>query len=213
MTKKFDASDFINDSQNKVLIAGYGSLLSQYSRKTFSKIDVSTLNVNVNGWQRGWLTRSLPEKQTYASAVKSARHFLSAKLIPLSFDKDFEKREQDYRFTLVALNDIELTDGNTTMCHKVITLLETTPIYICESLQLHESDTSYPVNYSYVDTCLTGCYETNGKQGIDDFFKSTDGWSSAKFYNDSRAPCYPRATPIENPIWSTKALIDKHKVD
>lgn len=207
MSSDININKFIAESKDKALVAGYGSLLSQYSREKFSSIYSQTIDVKIEGWQRGWLTRSLPENQTYASAVASVGHTISAKLIPLVFDKTFEEREQDYRFTKINRQDVSLIDKRLANNASLLSLLEKTPIYICESIRLQESDHDYPVHYSYVDTCLAGSFESAGVDGVNEFFKHTHGWQRAHFIDDSMDIKYPRASPCSKKAWDTKALI------
>lgn len=194
---------------NKVLVAGYGSLLSQYSRKTFSKIEAVGLSALVQGWQRAWITRSIDENQTYAGATPSAKHSVSVQLIALQFDSSFEKREQDYKFTPVQASDIVLNDQ--LKSHSGIDkLLQTTPIYICETLKIEPSNVPFPVHFSYVNTCLQGCFENAGMQGVESFFHYTTSWNSTFFKDDSKQTRYPRATPVDKTPWQLSELLTQY---
>lgn len=213
MTTVSDIERFIHDAQNKVIIAGYGSLLSQYSRETYSQILSTSLAVDVKGWQRGWITRSTTEHQTYAGAVPDSNSRLCAQLIALQFDEKFEKREKDYRFSRLQLSDIDLNEiqakhQNSQAWEALLRLLDSVPIYICETLDAQTSSTDFPVNYSYINTCIQGSYEKRANAGIASFFEHTQGWDSGVFNDDITNPLYSRATISQNLLWNTKSLIE-----
>lgn len=189
-------NDFIKSAEQKVIIAGYGSLLSQYSRQTYSHIMGSTLPVMVNGWERSWITRSTLENQTYAGAIPNAANRLSAQLVALQFDERFAQREQDYRFTRISPNNIITQCTIASEYEPLQHLLEKTPIYICETLAVEPSSSQYPVSLSYVNTCLVGSYEGNGKDGVDTFFNSTEGWHTTHFFDDTNEHRYPRSSSL-----------------
>ena len=206
---------FIGQSEDKVLVAGYGSLLSEHSRRTFSQINSVGLPAMINGWQRGWITRSIAEQQTYVGATqvtdasKQTQHSINAQLISLRFDKRFETREQDYKFTRLSPVDIELSD-ELAQNKRLLQVLHSRPIYICETLYQEHSHSSYPVNYSYINTCLMGCYKQAGIAGVHAFFKHTQHWDSGVFVDDMKTAAYPRATPIEDNLWDIKTLLKQY---
>lgn len=202
------AQDFIKSCENRVLVAGYGSLLSTYSRQRYSDITTTTLPATVKGWQRGWLTRGLDEQQQYASAVPSLRSELTACLVPLTFSKDFAAREKDYRFRQISADQIHLGERNN--LSSLRKCLEKTPIYICETLQCKEPNEQFPVYFSYLDTCLAGVREQDDALGIERFFATTCGWQVDCFVDDKHEPKYPRAAHIVNKSWDTQALISQY---
>jgi hypothetical protein len=188
--------DFIESAKAKVLIAGYGSLLSQYSRQTYSQIMGPSLAVTIEGWERDWITRSLSEKQTYVGAIPNKTSHLSAQLLALQFDANFEKREQDYRFTKILPHSILIEDTGAQQNTALQELLLKTPIYICETLAIKPSTLKYPVSLSYVETCLAGSYEKSGEKGVKAFFDSTSGWKNTHFHDDRENHRYPRSSPV-----------------
>lgn len=196
--------DFIESAKSKVLIAGYGSLLSQYSRQTYSQIMGPSIAVIIQGWERDWITRSLSEKQTYVGAIPNKTSHLSAQLMALQFDADFEKREQDYRFTKILPHSILIVDNGAQQNIALQELLLKTPIYICETLAIEPSTPEYPVSLSYVETCLSGSYEKSGVKGIEAFFDSTSGWTNTHFYDDRENHRYLRSSPVmheDRTVW------------
>lgn len=186
---------FINESQGKVLIAGYGSLLSHYSRLHFSQIDCLGLPVMLEGWQRAWITRSLSEKQTYVGAVPKLGACLNASLIALELDANFHKREQDYRFTRISPDALAI-DKNL-YCDALNGFLQQQSIYICETLDVFAPENHFPVNYSYILTCLSGCYAVSGMEGVNEFLTLTHGWDGP-INDDVQHALYPRAAPPED---------------
>ncbi len=200
---------FIEQANDKVIVAGYGSLLSEYSRQTYSNIMGVTIDAVVHGWERAWITRSMPEKQTYVGALPNRSHSLNAQLICLSFDASFEAREKDYRFTEISSAQLELEHAYQSNKH-LLDVLANTPIYICETLQKWPANESFPVNYSYVQTCLMGCYESGGMARVIEFIQRTSLWLSGNIYNDLADPKYPRASQLRDTPWDIQHLIDKH---
>jgi hypothetical protein len=211
MNNQHDINAFMEHAENKVLVAGYGSLLSQYSRKTYSKINGSGIGIAVKGWERNWITRSISENQTYAGAVPNNNRIISAQLIALEFDDDFEKREQDYRFTQIDLACLDIISPAAKAHQRLLSQLAKTPIYICETLVIEPSTSSFPVNLSYIETCLAGSYELYGDQGVESFFTHTNGWDDSHFNDDRKLHLYPRSTPVNEAPWDIMALLDKAK--
>lgn len=187
-----DVEEFVKYAKGKVLIAGYGSLLSHASRRNHSQIDCQGIGVRVADWQRSWITRSVGEQQTYVGAVPLAGASLNAQLIALEFDESFQTREQDYRFSPLSPQDIMFEASSLRESERLNSLIYDTSIFICETLDVKPSNKKYPVNYSYIFTCLLGAYETNGLKGAQAFLDKTEGWETAHLYNDLLNPMYPR---------------------
>ena len=180
-------------AENTVLVAGYGSLLSQCSRQSYSEIYAPTLPVLVHTWERAWITRAWHEKQTYVGAVPNASAKLNAQLIPMQFSEEFSARERDYRFVKLNPDTIEFAGGA-----DLSALMQHTPIYICESTDIYHSDAEHPVNLSYVATCLKGCYEIDGMREMQKFIQHTGGWDTSYFNNDFQEKRYPRAAETDD---------------
>lgn len=199
---------FLEQAKGKTIVAGYGSLLSQYSRQHFSQIDSLVIPVLVHNWERSWITRSLPEKQTYVGAKPELGACINACVLALDIDPSFQQREQDYRFTLLEPRAIEFLLPSELTNHGEV--LQEQAIYICESLEINPANETYPVSYSYIHTCLLGAQELMGAKGIEEFFQYTKGWNSSSFINDSASPKYPRAAPLELGTLDIAALIKRH---
>ena len=75
-----------NSAEQSVLLA-YGSLLNKNSREEHSNIRADGIPLLVNGWERGWITRSTSEKQTYVGAIQNSEKSLNALALPISIDQ------------------------------------------------------------------------------------------------------------------------------
>lgn len=176
------------------IVLGYGSLMNGDSRSRHSGIPHDGVEVEVYGFERGWITRSEPERQTYVGAYQKSNGWLNAQLVPTHLDPALQKREQDYRFTAVTIDQLnfELSDDLT---ERLIEWLKQRDIWICESLKIEPSEPDYPVHQSYIDTCLAGCLELGGEAAARRFIASTAGWEHDRV-NDRTAPRYPRAARV-----------------
>ena len=176
------------------VVLGYGSLMNGDSRSRHSGIPHDGVEVEVYGFERGWITRSEPERQTYVGAYQKSNGWLNAQLVPTHLDPALQKREQDYRFTAVTIDQLnfELSDDLT---ERLIEWLKQRDIWICESLKIEPSEPDYPVHQSYIDTCLAGCLELGGEAAARRFIASTTGWEHDRV-NDRTAPRYPRAARV-----------------
>ena len=186
------------------IVLGYGSLMNSDSRSRHSGIPHDGVEVEVFGFERGWITRSEPELQTYVGAYQKKDGWLNAQLVPTHLDPALQKREQDYRFTPVTIDQLnfELADDLT---ERLIEWIKQRDIWICESLKVEFSSADYPVHQSYIDTCLAGCLELGGEAAARRFIDSTTGWQHHRV-NDREAPRYPRAAVV-NPAYF--AVIDR----
>lgn len=176
------------------IVLGYGSLMNGDSRSRHSDIPHDGIEVDVDGFERAWVTRSLPEQQTYVGAYQKDGAWLNAQLVPTHMDPALQKREQDYRFTPVELSQLrfELPES---LAAYLKNWLADKDIWICESLEILPSEPDYPVNQTYIDTCLSGCLELGGYGAAKRFISSTKGWQHHRF-NDRENPRYPRAAVV-----------------
>ena len=182
-------------AQTKPLILGYGSLMSRDSRARFSGIHHDGLMVTVKGYRRGWITRSIEEKQTYVGALPDENASLNALLVPVALDPALAEREKDYQFEKVAPAQIFSRQDEDQQA-ALQTWLANREVYICRSLLTRTAEQDWPVHLSYVDTCMTGCLEVEGEQAATDFVKQTAHWN-AHLVDDRAAPQYPRAARTE----------------
>lgn len=190
--KQAQVEAFVAYAKDKTIVAGYGSLLSKDSRQRHSNILSPVIPVVVHHWERSWITRSEPEQQTYVGAQYKEGAKLNACLLALDMDPDFIERERDYRFTLLSQEACQLY--NVDQAIEAVLKRHISKVYICESLAVSPSDANYPVNYSYINTCLQGAKELMGQAGMDDFIRYTKGWDTGVFYDDMQEVKYPRAS-------------------
>jgi len=175
------------------IVVGYGSLLSQKSRELYSNIKSFPLPVTVNEWERAWVTRSKEEKQTYVGAYQNIDSHFNGQAFFTDIDEQLLKREQDYRFTKLRLEQLKFTSA---ISDVMLDILSTCNVYVCETLQLELPCDEFPVNSSYIDTCLTGCLEVGGIDEVKRFVSTTKHWPKEHKQNDRSKPKYPRAASI-----------------
>lgn len=189
------------ENQNKDtphIVVGYGSLLSKQSRDRYSNIRSFPLPLTVRKWERSWVTRSLDEKQTYVGAYPNHHRSFNGQAFPTNIDNQLKKREQDYKFTQLKLEDLEF---KSLLNERQFDKLSQLTFYICETLKLENPDEHFPVNMSYIDTCLKGCVESGGTEEAKRFVETTSNWPSLHRKNDRMRPNYPRAAQIIQEEW------------
>jgi len=172
-------------------IFGYGSLLSEYSRQHYSNIHARVKVATVNGWVRAWCTTYPDEGATYAGALADASGQLDGVLIPSEIDQSLAERERGYTFSRVEINELSLIGTSEA-------LSDNDRVWICETLISDVANIDNPLPQSYVDTCMSGCIESQGIDGAIRFIQQTKGWDSV-WVNDrhlSSTPIYPRYTPV-----------------
>lgn len=174
-------------------VFGYGSLMSEYSRQTYSGIYETVTSATLTGWRRSWCTTYVDEGATYAGALRGDTHQLDGVLIPTVIDSSIKERERGYKFTRLNTSDLSYADEGEKIG-------ELDQVWICETLIESAPSETAPLPQSYIDTCLNGCINSQGKEGARRFIEQTSGWNSV-WVNDRSAPdgpIYPRFTPISN---------------
>ena len=170
-------------------IIGYGSLLSAYSRQTYSNLHTPVIPVMVTGWQRGWTTRYGDEAATYLGVRHRADAALSAALVPTRITEELRHRERGYDFTPLDREAVRLLNEGETE-------LDAARFWIVVNREQLRADASHPIAQSYIDTCLIGCLETGGDEMARHFIESTELWESHRIDDrDWPTPLYPRGTP------------------
>lgn len=176
------------------MVLGYGSLMSKDSRLRYSAIGQASIEVEVDGYERAWVTRSELEKQTYVGAYPKRAARLNAQLLPAAVNTDLKKRERDYSFTPVDVAALHFS-GVTEVTQYLKAWLRDCDIRICTTINVQQATKSYPVSQSYIDTCLAGCLENGGEASAKRFIHTTKGWSHHRI-NDRHKPKYPRAAQV-----------------
>ncbi|MDC8832397.1 gamma-glutamylcyclotransferase [Alteromonas gilva] len=185
------------------IVLGYGSLMNGDSRRRHSDIPHQGIEVEIFGFERAWITRSQSEMQTYVGATAKPDSWLNAQLVPTLLDPALQKREQDYQFTPVALEQLNF-ELESDVTKRLTEWLSQRDIWICESLAMQPPEPDFPVNQSYIDTCLAGCLELGGMAAAQRFIDSTRGWDHNRC-NDRSDPRYPRAANVSSEM---QAVID-----
>nr|WP_297348285.1 hypothetical protein [uncultured Glaciecola sp.] len=181
------------DTDTPHIVVGYGSLLSKQSRDKHSNIKSLPLPVIVNGWERAWVTKSDDEKQTYVGAYQNSSSSFNGHAFYTNIDEKLLQREQDYRFSKLMLDKL---DFGVAINLSMLEVLSQHTIYVCETLQKELPSKEFPVNASYIDTCLKGCLEVGGVDEARRFIKTTKHWPEVFKLNDRLKPKYPRAATI-----------------
>ena len=172
-------------------IFGYGSLLSEYSRRHYSGIQSTATVTTVEGWSRAWCATYPDERATYAGACRDPSKQLDGVLIASDIDKELSDRERGYQFTLLNIDQLMLNRQRDVLC-------ESDQVWVCERLAVDVATAVNPLPQSYVDTCISGCLEAWGIDGAKRFIQQTKGWDCV-WVNDrhfNTVPIYPRYTPI-----------------
>jgi len=189
-----ELTSWMRATENKPLVLGYGSLMSSDSRRRFSNIEHQGLLVQVAGYTRAWITRSLEEQQTYVGALPDAQGCLNAQLIATDIDPALSDREKDYQFEQVPVTQIS-THLPTQSAQALQNFLGEKRVYICRSLASYPAEANYPIHRSYVDTCMAGCLEAGGEEAAKTFVEQTGHWNQ-HLIDDRHEPQYPRAAKV-----------------
>lgn len=194
--------NFLSTTQAQHIVLGYGSLLSRDSRERYSQIFTQGIPVQVAGFQRAWVTRSIAEQQTYVGAIADSNSQLNAQLIPTAINPQLKDREKDYRF--VEVNAKALSFAHVPMTETLARTLDSHTFWLCETLDILPADHQFPVSQTYIDTCISGCLEHGGEAQAQAFVQHTQLWAHPRI-NDRKAPKYPRAAKVDE---STQRKID-----
>lgn len=186
-------------TKQKHYLVGYGSLLSHDSRSRYSNIFCPNMPIVVHGWRREWLARGLADLQTGlgVSQLESAK--LNAVLLPIEqISPELRNREQDYQFVEVDPNSI-MPANNSSLTQNELEKIRANPsdnrIWICANLHKKQANTHYPINQTYLDTCLVGCFDLGIDNFADEFILHTEFWQFT-WINDRNNPRYVRAAKV-----------------
>jgi len=204
-----DIATWLRNIDTQHIVLGYGSLLSKDSRERFSQIHTLGIPVRVEGFQRAWVTRSLAESQTYVGAMVDATSQLTAQLIPTHINPQLREREKDYQFVQVPHHAISFSSDDAGDLARGA--LEKHTYWLCETLVCEPATPQYPVNQTYIDTCLSGCLEHGGVKEAKAFIEHTSFWHHPRV-NDRNAVKYPRAAQISHDMQNEiDALLTAHR--
>jgi len=102
---------------------------------------------------RAWCTSYLDEGATYAGALRDKYQELDGVLIPSDIDDSLKRRERGYQFSPLNLEELSLN-------RSADDLTADDQVWICETLVADVATTLTPLPQSYVDTCISGCLES-----------------------------------------------------
>jgi hypothetical protein len=184
-------------------IFGYGSLIEDESRRRTTPSAVDAWPARVKGIRRGWWARGAKSglTTTYLGAVEDANAVCNGVIYQVSAEElaATDRRESaGYRRCRIETGQIEMLDGRLDrllgLVWAYINLIP--PNKIGDNLPT----TQFPMVQSYVDICIHGCLEVEGKYPTaagftQDFIATTDEWS--KFWVNDRL--YPRRPFIFQP--------------
>ncbi|AXT37998.1 gamma-glutamylcyclotransferase [Alteromonas sp. BL110] len=192
-----EIAKWLSTQTEKHMVLGYGSLLSKDSRERYSNIFTKGIPVTVSGFERAWVTRSIHEQQTYVGAVANAHSQLNAQLIPTQINPALQEREKDYRFVEVSPKSLSFQLHQGEVTDALNERFSQFTFWICETLACEPASEAFPVNQTYIDTCMAGCLEHGGIKEAERFVMHTSLWEHPRV-NDRTQPKYPRAAKVNN---------------
>lgn len=192
------------DSSQPQYIVGYGSLMSEDSKKTSAKNSGDNIPVTITGYQRGWFLKGPVAK--YSATFLGIKPAVNQRINGVVFSLpdanellNIDEREKGYCRQLVELNSIQPLTGDS-LPHAQYW------IYVPEPEQIALANKQYPIVQSYVDIFLSGCIQMEKKHQLNDYARqcitTTSDWSP-QWVNDRIHPRRPWASTPE------AAAIDK----
>lgn len=166
----------MNDTTGDPHFFGYGSLVN---RQTHSYDNPRA--ARVTGWHRAW-RRSPHRALCYLTAVPDSADYIEGLIasVPGADWAALDARERAYaRVTLGS--EIRHDGGDLDVA-----------IYAIAHGEHHAPTDDNPVLLSYLDVVVQGYFREFGREGVDHFFQTTEGWN-APILNDRADPIYPRA--------------------
>lgn len=175
-------------------IVGYGSLISETSkRKTVPKAG-DNLPVNLKGYKRGWFLKGIPTgfSATFLGVKADKNAQINAVVFHLPDPEEikaFDIREAGYCRLLVEEENLE------PLINKKLTKAQYW-IYVPQEKQMALASEQFPIVQSYVDLFVSGCLELEKNYNLNDFAKNciatTSDWST-HWENDRLYPRRPWA--------------------
>lgn len=179
------------DTHKHQYIIGYGSLISEASKKLTSTAVKNNHPILIHGFKRGFIEKSINEPlgTTYLGVIPFDAGIFNGVYFELNTPEvinTFDKRESSYcrlevpHQQLKALDNTPLPDGQYWL-------------YITSHTH-HTPTKNHPITQSYVDVFLTGCLEMQEKFKLHDYAKQciteTSYWS-VHWVNDRIFPRRP----------------------
>ncbi|MEO1496928.1 MAG: gamma-glutamylcyclotransferase family protein [Planctomycetota bacterium] len=173
-------------------VLGYGSLIQTESRRRNLGDEAPPLPVRLHGWRRGWNIRGpgVGFVGTFLGATEEAGATTGGVLVPVAPDEwpDLDRRENGYRRVAIDRSRLEI------LCADGGSPPDGATLYVYATEEIAPPHAEAPILQSYVDICLSGCFEIDdylgtGRAFAEEFIASTNGWD-APWVNDR---VYPRA--------------------
>lgn len=177
-----------DDNKPQYLVA-YGSFLYEEARKNSSLQMMRDAPVWVEGYKRGWITRSTPEttKMTRLGIVSSPGDRFNGVVVSLKSGQITSLDSDDKavcRINIATKNLVPITSSKVKDDGEYW-------IYVTRKKLKQEPVANYPIYQSQVDAFLTGCLEQAERFKLPDFadqcLKTTYGWNS-NWVNDRMRP-------------------------
>ena len=160
---------------------GYGSLVN---RLTHDGLDIR--RETVTGWRRTW-----------AHAPGRPRSFLTVVPAPGVTIEGLSAEVPNGDWTALDLREAAYVRAE---AHPG------TAIYHLAPGTAARPSRQYPVVLSYIDVVIEGYLNEYGEDGVDRFFRTTDGWE-APIFDDRAAPAYARHRDVGPRV---RHLVDRH---
>jgi len=168
---------------------GYGSLVNSGTH-AYPEFHPATLP----GWRRAW-RRAHGRPAAYLTVLRDPTSSIEGVIasVPGADWQALDAREAAY--ARVPVPDVH---------HPLPGPLDLAVYAIADDA--HEAPTrKNPILLSYLDTVVQGFLTHWGRDGVDRFFQTTDGWD-APILNDRPAPIYPR---VQHTTRAERSLVDE----
>jgi glutathione-specific gamma-glutamylcyclotransferase len=175
---------------NSDSVFAYGSLVNSRARPSGVHWEPGILS----GWVRQWMhCVETPQGKVCALTVSPyARVEIAGAVLFQSAHglAELDERESGYRRVRVPVR-LE-RPGPITAEIDCFT-------YIGDSTHHKHGSDEYPIWRSYLDCVLAGYFEVGGREAMENFIASTQGWD-APILDDRRMPLYPRAVALTSDL-------------
>ncbi|EPX81732.1 gamma-glutamylcyclotransferase family protein [Litoreibacter arenae] len=170
---------------------GYGSLVNTTTH-TYGSTHVATLE----GWRRVWTHTALRDI-AYLSVAPASGSRIDGLIagVPDSDWAALDIRETGYSRSLLQSTALTHAAGEVDV-----------QMYQTHIERDAPSPVAQPILLSYLDVVVQGFHTQFGKDGVERFFQTTDGWE-APILNDRLQPRYPRSRTLSD---RETALVDAH---
>lgn len=182
----------------RTMIFGYGSLLETGSRTRTNPEAEYAFPAMVEGISRGWFHRFSEARPgtttTFLGAIESSDATCNGVIYEVADIGATDARERGYHRVQIDSNEIRMLDGLGVPDGEIY-------VYVSNDECIRKADPDTPIVQSYVDICVRGSFEVEGKYRIAaenqfarKFFELTTDWSEY-WVNDRSTPRRASSTP------------------